>query len=62
MLDTMKARGGSGDARALEDVHADGLNASSFATKLDFSQRVVGYRVAANLLVESVIRVGGVHG
>lgn len=56
MLDTMKARGCIGDARALEDVHAAGLNSSVIATTTGFSQPITGYVIGKDLLVLAVLR------
>jgi hypothetical protein len=56
MLETMKARGGSGDPRASEDVHAGGRNASLLATNSGLSQRLIGYRVDPCLRVQPLFR------
>lgn len=62
MLDTRKARGGSGDARALEVVQNCALNTLHIATTYDHSQHICGYRVARNLLVEAIYRTGAPKG
>ena len=59
MLEIMKARVGIGDTRALEDVHAAGLNSFIIATKRDASQQLIGYRIDRNLFVEAIFQSEG---
>jgi hypothetical protein len=62
MLEITKARGGSGDTRALEDVQISRLNTSTIATSPIISQSVTGYVIGEKLLVLAVLRRENRHG
>jgi hypothetical protein len=56
MLDTMKARGGDGDTRALEEVLVSRPNSFNIAISNAVSQRLIGYRVDPCLRVQPLFR------